>query len=452
MKFKMGEHQLYAEYVMDSGVSGLGVFYEAGTGKTQIALSRAYHLVERGDSSSVLVVCPASLVPNWHAAVDKMLMFEGYTEEGVAALKAALTVTSFQKTWRTSKRTVHRRDGSTYEVKRFELREEVDRQWDVVIVDEAHAIGDHRSKQTKACLALAERARWRYALTGTPVSGGGGGSDFSKLYGLVNFIRPDTWHTWREFCARAVTRFNKWYAPTEYNTEYCEKVLRDCAVQMRLRDCVSLPAETHEYMDCPLKEGRTYRDIGAGRTEAYGIDLKSAGAKYTKMLQICSGSLITDDGTDVLDTSKDDLLRDIANGTEEPMVVFCTFRASVQRCADILRRTGRTVTVYDSGSEPDAWREFQDGKTDAIVCQIQKGGVGLDLFRAHLTVYWEPCWSVLNLEQSAARTMRTGQTCPCRYIYFRTPGTVEARAWEAVRSGVDVNRDLFERWARDGVV
>lgn len=102
-KFKMAEHQEFGEYVMSCN-NFLGLWYDMGTGKTQMALSRAYHALEDGDIEDVLVVCPASLTGNWEVSVDKMLMFEGYTEEGVSRLKDALTITSFQKLYHTYKK------------------------------------------------------------------------------------------------------------------------------------------------------------------------------------------------------------------------------------------------------------------------------------------------------------------------------------------------------------
>ena len=101
-RYKLAPHQTYAEIMMEDNPA-LGIFYEAGTGKTMIALSRAYHALENGEIESVLIVCPASLVGNWKSSMDKMLDFEGYTAEGVQRLKDSTLVVSFQKTFHSEK-------------------------------------------------------------------------------------------------------------------------------------------------------------------------------------------------------------------------------------------------------------------------------------------------------------------------------------------------------------
>lgn len=436
-KLRMADHQTYAEFMMECNPA-LGIFYEAGTGKTQIALSFAYHALERGEADSVLVVCPASLVSNWESAVDKMLMFEGYTEAGVARLRDALTVVSYQRTY------APRRQGE-----KLRLRKEVDRHWGIVIVDEAHGLGGHTSVQTRACLTLARLADRRYALTGTPVSGGGGGPDYKKLYGIIRFLHPSIWSSWSEFVSRYVTRMDQFYKPRAYRDAECEALMRDNAIMVRLRDCYDMPAETHDYMDCPLAEPKVYNDLKKGLIASYGIDPDTAGTVYPKMLQLCSGHIITDDGPVRYRTSKDDALRDILDGTDDAVVVFCQFRASVDRCMALARECGRDPVRYDGLSGADDWREFQFGDKDVIVCQYQKGGVGLDLFKSSTMVFFEPCWSFLLLEQAKARIMRTGQTRKCRYIYLRTPATREAHAWEQVRSGLDLTADMFRKWAEE---
>lgn len=436
MAFKMAEHQLYAEFMMECN-EALGIFYEAGTGKTQIALSRAYHALENGEIEDVLIVCPASLVSNWKASMDKMLMFEGYTEEGVNRLKSVTTVVSFQKTYKA------RRDGK----RTTELRDEVDKRWGMMIVDEAHGLGGHRSVQTKACLTLAKLSRMRYALTGTPVSGGGGGPDYKKLYGIVQFLHPGTWRNWTEFCDIYVRSYDHFFKPSKYNDELCEKLMRENAIMCRLRDCYDMPPETHEYLDCELAEKKVYNDLRKGDVAKYGLDLDVAGRVYPKLLQLCSGHLIADNGTVRYSTSKDAALEDIINGTDDAVVVFCNYTASVDRCAEIARKCGRKVVTFDGRSGDSDWMRFQNGDADVIVCQYQKGGVGIDLFKSATTIYFEPCWSFLQLEQSKARTLRKGQTRTCRFIYLRTPSTKEAQAWELVRSGVDLTSAVFEKWA-----
>lgn len=447
-KFIMGEHQQYAEFMMECN-EFLGVFYEAGTGKTQIALSRAYHALERGEVDSVLVVCPASLTTNWQHSVDKMLDFEGYTEEGVERLRKALTIVSYQKTYKTVKTPVRHRDGVVTYTRKTSLREEVDRRWGMIIVDEAHRLGGHSSMQTKACMTLGRLADYRYALTGTPVSGGGGGPDYQKLYGIMSFLQPGRWSSWTEFCKQYVIAYDKWFKPRKYNNEACERLLKEHAIMARLEDCMDMPGETHDYVDCELAEKAVYKDLKNGLVAKYGLDENVAGMVYPKLLQICSGSLIVDGKASRYKTSKDEVLKELLEGTDEPVVIFCNFTASIDRCKEICESCGRKTVIFDSRVPSDEWMKFQFGDATAIVCQYAKGGEGLDLFKSNTLIYFEPCWSFLQLDQSQSRIMRTGQKRHCRYLYLRTKGTREADAWAIVRNGLDLTNEVFSRWAQE---
>lgn len=105
--------------------------------------------------------------------------------------------------------------------------------------------------------------------------------------------------------------------------------------------------------------------------------------------------------------------------TDDKVVVFCQFRESVVRVADMLSKHGRTVRM-DGTSNGPVWKEFQDGDARYIVCQYQSGGVGIDLFASHTMVFYEPTMSALLLEQARARIRRKGQNDHQLYYYITT--------------------------------
>lgn len=441
-------HQRYALSMMDSNDS-LGIFYAPGCGKTAIALSWASRMLSEGRIRDVLVICPASLVGNWLSSIDGMAQFEGFSPKDVALLRARTTVTSFQKTYRTTRTPVVHRDGVTTYKRTISLRQEVDKQWGAVFVDESHCIGSHKSVQTRACLAIARKAQHRYILTGTPVHGGGGSEDFSKLYGQMKFLEPDIWPNWTQFCNRYVTMFDRWHNPVEYATESCKALMKNHAIVARLEDCYDMPSYTDTEVPCDLAEKRIYKDVRDGLIDQYDLTIDNNAGQYVKLLQICSGSLKTDSGTRTLRCTKDEALSDILDSTDDKVVVFCNFRASVDRAEEVCRKAGKKVVVFDGRSKGETWRELQSGPAEVLVAQYQSGGVGIDLYASATMVMYEPCLSALLMEQARARIMRKGQTRPCRYLMLCTPKTIEKKVWDTVRSGVDVTNDMLSRWAHE---
>lgn len=446
------EHQQYGKFMMQCNPY-LGCFYAMGTGKTAMALDWINDALKKKEIGSALIVCPASLVDSWKDSIEDMVTFEGYTADDVTRLKSAVKVCSYQKTYKTTKTVVNHRDGRTTSRRSISLRPEVDRQWGVVIIDEAHGIGSHSSVQTRAAIVLGKLAKHRFILTATPVHGGKGKEDFSKLYGEFQFLSGGTlWKSWTDFCNQYVTGFDKWYNPIDYDIPKCRELMKRHAIVCRLEDCFDMPGKTEQEVKCKLSEEKVYKDIKNGNLEPYGIDVEVAGGQYIKMLQVCSGSLKRETDTLKLRCSKDDALTDILVGTDEPMVIFCNFRASIDRCAELCRKAGRTVVTFDGRSSSDAWKDFSSGKVDTIVCQYQSGGVGLNLQRAHIMVLFEPCLSALLLEQATGRIYRKGQERKCTYYYLVTPGSIEKKVLDTVRSGVDVCTSMLDEWSAMGII
>lgn len=444
------KHQKYAVACMEH-MDQMAIFYEAGTGKTAIALTWAIRAIRREEVRSILVVCPASLVGNWRASIRKMAQFEDVDREDVEALEKAVTITSYRKLWRNEVSVMMKNDGTTEKKSVRVLAPFADRFWDAAIIDESHAIGGHNTGQTDACLLLAELAKHRYIMSGTPVSGStkGSGKDWKKLYGQISFLNPHQWRNWTDFCRHLVTSTDEWWTPNGYDETACEAIIQKYGIFARLEDCVDMPGYTDTVIPCELAEKKVYEDIRIHAVADYNLDPQTGGSSFLKLLQICSGHLIDDDKNVTLyKTSKDDALKDILEGTDDKVVIFCNFTASVDRCAEIARKLKKKTVVFDGRSHgAETWRELQNGKAEVAVIQYQAGGAGIDLYASHTMVLFEPCLSSLNMTQARARIYRKGQSTPCRYICLSTSDTLEEMVWKSVLNGVSVTAAMMMEYS-----
>lgn len=453
--FKLAKHQVYASEMMDASPQ-LGIFYEAGCGKTMCILDWIYKSMKRAvinkddpnGIDSALVICPASIVSSWESSIDKMLQFQGYTRYGVEQMKKLVTVRSFQKTYERVETRIRHRDGTVERKKVLRIRPDIHHHWGAIIIDESQGLGSHSSVQTKICLQLAEFTERRYILSGTPVSGGGGHEDYKKLYGQLKFLDPEIWKSYKEFCEELVTKFDYYGNPCAYRRQECKTLLQNYGIVARLDACYDMP----DFIDIPreveLLPAKEYRDIQIGNTEPYGFDLKTGGGFFIKMLELCSGFLKDrDDEITEYPTSKLESVQDILESTDGKVVVFCNYRASIDRVKAVCEKYGKTV-VYDGRSTTDTWRDFQFGDAQYLICQYQSGGVGIDLYASHTTIFYEPSLSSLLMEQAKARTRRKGQNNKCLYYWLTTKGTIEEKVVKTVREGVDVTREMLEEWAK----
>lgn len=447
-KYKLRSHQTYASDMMVASPQ-LAILYEAGTGKTMCVLDYLYRMFKGKEITNALIVCPASIVSSWETAIDKMAKFEGYTSYGISQMKKLITIRSFQMVYCRKTRRVRHRDGTVEEVKSApQVRDELIHPWGAIIVDESQALGNHSSIQTQMLLKASELTDNRFILSGTPVTGGGGGCDWSKLYGQLKFLSPDLWASYKDFCAELVTEFDYYGKAKKYKDTECEALLKNFGIVARLADCVDIP-DTQD-IDIPVKIEcqEEYDDIKKFRNlEKYNIDPPTGGSYLIKLLELSSGFLISKTGeVTEYPTAKTDALSTILAGTDDKVVIFCTYTRSVDRVKKVCEGFGKTV-VYDGRSTTDTWREFQYGDAKYLVCHYASGGVGIDLFSSHTMVFFEPSLSSMLTEQAKARIRRTGQTQKCVYYWLYSEGTVEQKVVESVRAGVDISRDLLDDWA-----
>ena len=185
------------------------------------------------------------------------------------------------------------------------------------------------------------------------------------------------------------------------------------------------------------------------KTKPYGFTIRVAGGTSIKLLQVCSGSVKNGKGVMELGTSKDDALKTILEGTDDKVVIYCQFSASISRCKAICDKLKLKSIVFDGSSEIGAEVPFKKGKADVMICQYASGNAGLNLQISHTMVFFEPTRSVRVLKQAMARTYRQGQKDTCRYYHFFTPGTIEKKAMDSVRHGKDVTDEMLKQWAEE---
>jgi SWI/SNF-related matrix-associated actin-dependent regulator 1 of chromatin subfamily A len=109
-------------------------------------------------------------------------------------------------------------------------------------------------------------------------------------------------------------------------------------------------------------------------------------------------------------------------GQKDKVVVFAYHRDAVQDLVHKLRRAGRAVEGFTGENTKDAQdivERFQDEKgRQFLVCNMQVGGVGHDLFAANLVVFAELNFSNHLMSQSEDRVHRIGQKRPVTIMHF----------------------------------
>ena len=136
--------------------------------------------------------------------------------------------------------------------------------------------------------------------------------------------------------------------------------------------------------------------------------------------------------------------RDLANSTEDRLIVFYNFTEEMERLKGIAKGLNRPVSVL-SGEEKnlDAYR-YQHNSITFI--QYQAGAMGGNFQLANKIIYFSlPQGSEL-WEQSQKRIHRLGQERPCFYYLMICPGTVEEDILSTLEMRKDYTDELFRKY------
>lgn len=432
------------------------LFMEQGTGKTIPTLIRTLELLRTGKAKTALIVAPKSALGAWERDVEKF----GDTEQ--ICFWQRVTLVNYDKIWRGGDKSVY------------------NRVFDIIVLDEAHFIKNRTSNRSAFLLKLATRARYRYALTGTPISNG----QLENIWSLIAFLDPyymrgriysqifrDRFRevTGKDGYSGSYTEFtnrycvlNQYHKPSGYiNVRELQRLINEYSYRVKKSECLDLPEKLPDeivYVEQAAKA--TYKRLATeSALEEYDILADNPLSRLVELRQLASGFItkrkLTKDGdriraeTETIEEkcNKIEILTELIEGypDDKKLVIFCEFKHSIQQIRQLLFKMDIPYLTLD-GDQKDKqiWRRFQeDPRMRVIICQYQTASAGIDLYAADTIIYYEPTLRSQLLEQSRDRIHRTGQVTKCSYIHLITRGTVEMDIYRALSGYSDFSEKLF---------
>jgi superfamily II DNA or RNA helicase len=395
-----------------------------------------------------LLVAPASLLANWASEIERFA-------PDLKALVAHPSAMTAERSTALAPRALASADlvitSYGFLLRAPELR---DSAWDLVVLDEAQAIKNAASKQTRETKKL--KARARIALTGTPIE-----NRLGDLWSLFDFLLPGLLGSEREF-ARYVKRLAAGPAGS-YGP------LRDLVRPYILRRLktdrtviADLPEKTEVNAYCPLsrRQAALYQDavreLAARIKGTDGIARRGLVLAFLmRFKQICNhpSQWLGDGAWDEDDSGKFARLRELAEvvaAKQEKLLVFTQFRETTEPlCAHLGRVFGRPGLVLHGETAVKARREqvtrFQTDETvPFFVLSLKAGGAGLNLTAASHVVHFDRWWNPAVENQATDRAFRIGQKRNVLVHKFVCRGTVEEKIDALIASKRALARDLLE--------
>jgi non-specific serine/threonine protein kinase len=381
-----------------------------------------------------LIIAPASLLANWKNEVERFApsLLAGFahpSETQGADWRDAKTADSFIA----DKDVIFTTYGQA-----TKLGWLAERQWRLVVLDEAQAIKNPGSRQTRTIKTL--RAKSRIALSGTPVE-----NRLGDLWSLYVFLNPGLLGTAPEF-SRYVKHLQDAEPP---NFAPLRQLVRPYILRRLKTDrsiITDLPDKTELTAWCSLskRQASLYEKSVlelAEKLEEMEEGIQRRGlvlAFLMRFKQICNHpSHWLGDGAFAADESGKftrlaELCEEIAS-RQEKVLIFTQFREMTEPLALRLREIFGRPGLILHGSTPVKERqklvtEFQrDDGPPFFVLSLKAGGTGLTLTAASHVIHFDRWWNPAVENQATDRAFRIGQKKNVLVHKFVCRGTIEER-------------------------
>ena len=416
---------------------------DMGLGKTLQVIAAVTHLKEAGEleKEKVLAVVPTTLLVNWQREIAK------FSPQLKVALyhgpKRELPTDNYDVLL------------TTYGTARMDVEELKHMHYRLMIIDEAQAVKNSTSSQTKALKSL--KARQVIGMSGTPVE-----NRLMEYWSIFSLVQPKLLGTQKDFkehFARpieadrdpnTIDAFRKLTAPfmlrrlkTDKSiiADLPEKLVQDQFTSLRQDQAVlyeKFLKETLEKIETAIKKAKESGEDT--RIVQRGLVLKL----MTGLKQICNSvSQFQKTDSPYPDSGKGDMLIDLVERSfdaERKVLIFTQYREMGERLQTWLKSTlGEEALFLHGGVTVKRRAEMVDAfqnapQTRVMILSLKAGGTGLNLTQASTVIHYDLWWNPAVEAQATDRAYRIGQKRDVLVYRFITKGTFEERINEMLMS------------------
>ena len=397
---KLGFNWLKNMY--DIGFGGI-LADDMGLGKTLQTISLLNEIYQENRNFTALIIVPSSLLYNWK---EEIIKFTGITPtlvEGTASQRREIIS-------RGSKGFLI----TTYQALRNDIEEYKNREFNVVVLDEAQNIKTTTSQIKKAVMKINSKVN--FALTGTPVE-----NNILELWSIFDFVIPGYLDN--------LTKFKKTYKEAIVNPNSSKinnlreiiapfllrrtkkEVLTELPDKIESNMVVTLSTEQKQlymsYIKQAKSEMKKFNENDNNRMKILAI--------LTKLRQICnSPTLFKEDYKG--EVAKLEVLRDILPDITENghrLLIFSQFVGTLKEIEKELADMGIEYFYIDgnvkSKERVDICNKFNAGERQVVLISLKAGGTGLNLVGADVVIHYDPWWNIAVENQASDRAYRIGQ-------------------------------------------
>jgi hypothetical protein len=408
---------------------------------SKLTSSKNSRAKQNTDTAPFLLIVPASLIGNWKQELDKfapqLKVFLAHRSEcnpatlEKIAKKPGAELSGYDVVITTY--TLIRR--STWPL---------DVHWKMVVLDEAQAIKNAGSAQSKSVRKL--KASGRIVLSGTPVE-----NQLGDLWSLFDFCVPGLLGTVKQFrdFVKQMTKTQNSGAVSALRKLVRPYILRRMKTDPRI--VPDLPDKTEVSVECGLskKQAVLYEklvnDVEKQLKQSDGIQRKGLVlSMLMRLKQLCNhpDQFLDQNAFEPSESGKFLSLRTVCEPIcerQEKLLVFTQFQSMCDPLAEFLAGVFRRPGLVLHGGvavarRKDLVRQFQErDDIPFFVISVKAGGTGLNLTAASHVVHFDRWWNPAVENQATDRAYRIGQRRNVLVHKFVCKGTLEERIDQMIR-------------------
>jgi non-specific serine/threonine protein kinase len=327
--------------------------------------------------------------------------------------------------------------------------------WNCIVIDEAQAIKNAGSKQTRLVKVL--KGNHRIALTGTPVE-----NHLSDLWSLYDFLCPGLLGS-----AKTFTNYVKGAEKSETQSRYA--ALRNLVQPYLLRRLktdkniiTDLPDKTEVSAFCSLTKTQaviyqqSVEELAHKIEDLDGIQRRGVVLSYLmRFKQICNhpSQWLSDGRYQPTESGKFGRLREICEdivAKQEKVLVFTQFREMTGPLSEFLKGIfGRSGFVLHGETavkkRKDLVQAFQEDQgAQFFILSLKAGGTGLNLTAASHVIHFDRWWNPAVENQATDRAYRIGQKKNVLVHKFICRGTIEEKIDTLIASKQHLSKEILE--------
>ncbi len=392
---------------------------DMGLGKTVQIIAFLEYIRQRRDFKALLII-PASLIGNWEKELMKFAPLIKYNilhgnKTELDFENADLFITTYGMALKLEK-----------------LREN---KWDILILDEAQAIKNPSTKQTKAVKEI--KADFKIAMTGTPIE-----NKLSDLWSIFDFLNKGLLGTNKEF-STLIKNMSENENYSNLKNIISPFILRRLKTDKSIISDLPDKIEIFDYAGLSKKQVVLYnklvKEIEHSIYSAEGIQRKGIVlASIVKFKQICNHPDQFNGQAKFAEeySGKFEKLAEICETIREKresVLIFTQFREMVEPLVDYLEKIfGRRGLSLHGGTavkkRTEIVEKFQgDEYVPYMVLSLKAGGVGLNLVKANHVIHFDRWWNPAIENQATDRVFRIGQAKNVMVHKMITTGTIEEK-------------------------